>query len=77
MTTILLFALLVVLVLRPLLKWLTRPETGMIAGGGSAGKLASGAPRLLKESATGREQIVQLARADTEHFAKVLKNWIS
>ncbi len=77
LTTILLFALLVVLVLRPLLKWLTRPEAGMIAGGGTAGELAGGAPRLLKESATGREQIVQLARTDTEHFAKVLKNWIS
>lgn len=82
LTTFLLVALLIVLVLRPLIKWLTRPveEVGMIAGIPGAGtpELKAGVPpKPLGEGATAREQVVQLARVDAGHFAELLRSWIS
>lgn len=84
LTTFLLVALLIVLVLRPLIKWLTRPveEVGMIAGipgvGTPPGELGVGvSPKPLGEGATAREQVVQLARVDAVRFAELLRSWIS
>ena len=80
LATILLLALLVVIVLRPLVKWITRPEAGMLTGvteGGTAGELVERTPRLLKEGVPGREQLARLAKADAEHLAKGLRQWMS
>jgi len=82
LVTLLIVALLILLVLRPLVKWLMMPvkEIGMIAGveGGTPGKLGAGiSPMPLGEGATGREQITQLARADAKRFAELLRSWIS
>ena len=80
LATILLLALLAVIVLRPLVKWITRPEVGMLTGvaeGGTSGELAERTPRLLKEGVPGREQLARLAKADAEHLAKGLRQWMS
>ena len=75
-----LIILLIVLVLRPLVKWLTRPGTGMVAefSAGRTMEAVEGGvpPRLLKEGAPAREQMTQLARTDAKAFAELLKNWI-
>lgn len=80
LAVILLLALLVVIVLRPLVKWITRSEAGMLTGvteGGIAGELAERTPRLLKEGVPGREQLARLAKDDAEHLAKGLRQWMS
>jgi flagellar M-ring protein FliF len=80
LATILLLALLVVVVLRPLVKWITRPEIGMITGiseGGASGELAERTPKLLREGVPGREQVARLAKADAELVAKGLRQWMS
>ena len=80
LAVILLLALLVVIVLRPLVKWITSPEIGVLSGvteGGIAGELAERTPRLLKEGVPGREQLARLAKADAEHLAKGLRQWMS
>jgi len=80
MATILLVALLVVVVLRPLVKWITRPQAGTFASlteGGPAGELVERSPKFLREGVPGREQVVRLAKADTERFAKGLRQWMS
>lgn len=80
MATILLVALLVVVVLRPLVKWITRPQEGRFASlteGGSAGELVERSPKFLREGVPGREQVARLAKADAERFAKGLRQWMS
>jgi len=83
LVTFLLIALLIVLVLRPLVKWLTRPVEGigMVAGipaGRTPGEIGAGIlPRLLGEGATGREQVTELARVDAKRFAELLRSWIA
>jgi flagellar M-ring protein FliF len=82
LVTLLLVALLIVLVLRPLVQWLTRPSKGVgmvtgISAGKPSGELTGIPPSPLGEGATSREQITQLARVDAKRFAELLKNWIS
>ena len=78
-----LIALLILLVLRPLVKWLTRPveEVRRIAGatGRTAGEIEAGIlpPPPLGDTAMGREQVAQLATADAKRFAELLRNWVS
>jgi len=83
LATLLLITLLILLVLRPLVKWLTRPveargrPTG-ITGGTTLGEIEAGLPlKPLGEGATGREQVTQLARVDAKRFAELLRSWIS
>lgn len=76
-----LIALLILLVLRPLMKWLTRPveEVRRIAGapGRTAGEIEAGIlPPPLGETAMGREQVAQLATTDAKQFAELLRNWV-
>jgi flagellar M-ring protein FliF len=82
LAALLLIALLIVLVLRPLVRWLTRP----IEGGGMTARIPAGTSGAigsgmslpsLEEGVTGGEQVTQLARADAKRFAELLKNWIS
>jgi len=77
-----LIALLILLVLRPLVKWLTRPveEVRRIAGApvGILGEMEAGrSPQSLGETAMGREQVAQLATADAKRFAELLRTWVS
>ena len=70
------------LVLRPLVRWLTRPigEGGVTASipAGTSGEIGPGMPvPSLEGGVTGGEQITQLARADAKRFAELLRNWIS
>jgi flagellar M-ring protein FliF len=78
--TLLLIALLIVLVLRPLVKWLTGPATGVasrVSAGRVRAELEGEMPALLTgEVGMPREQVTQLARADAGRFAELLKNWI-
>lgn len=83
LATLLLITLLILLVLRPLVKWLTRPvevrgrPTG-ITGGTILGEIEAGLPlKPLGEGATGREQVTQLARVDAKRFAELLRSWLS
>jgi flagellar M-ring protein FliF len=73
-------ALLILLVLRPLLQWLAAPETGAVAripAGRTLAELEGETPAgFLKAGISGREQVVQLARADAHQFAELLRNWI-
>jgi hypothetical protein len=48
-----------------------------VTEGGIAGELAERTPRLLKEGVPGREQLARLAKADAEHLAKGLRQWMS
>jgi len=83
LATLLLVTLLIILVLRPLVKWLTRPveERRMITGitgGRTPEEIEAGiALKPLGEGATGREQVTQLARVDAKRFAELLRSWIS
>jgi flagellar M-ring protein FliF len=78
--TLLLVALLIVLVLRPLIKWLTGPATGVtsrVSAGRVSAALEGEMPALMTgEVGMPREQVTQLARADAGRFAELLKNWI-
>jgi flagellar M-ring protein FliF len=82
LAALLLIALLIVLVLRPLVRWLTRP----IEGGGMTARIPAGASGEigsgmslppLEGGVTGGEQVTQLARTDAKRFAELLRNWIS
>ncbi len=81
LVTLALIALLILFVLRPLVKWLTVPGSGAtarIAGRSPLAELEGEVPPvLMREGASGREQVTQLARADAKQFAELLKNWIS
>ena len=81
LVTLALIALLILFVLRPLVKWLTVPGSGAtarIAGRAPLAELEGEVPPvLMREGASGREQVTQLARADAKQFAGLLKNWIS
>ena len=76
-------ALLVVLVFKPLVKWITRPggEAALRAGvspGRLLGALKAELPQgMLGAGGTQREQITQIASADTKHFAELLSRWIN
>ena len=77
-----LFALLVLFVLRPMVKWITRPtpQVGMLPGA-TAGKplaelSAEGPQQLLGAGATAREQVAHIANADSKQFAELLKRWV-
>ncbi len=80
---LLVVALLVVLVLRPLVKWITRPggEAALSAGtpsGRILGELKAEGPQGMLGAGTGvREQAAQIASADTKHFAELLSRWIN
>jgi flagellar M-ring protein FliF len=80
---LLFIGVLVVVVLRPLMKWLTKPleEVPMITGatgGELLGELGAGTVAgQLMEGSSGKEQVTQLARTDSRRFADLLKNWIS
>jgi len=82
LTMIVLTALLIVLVLRPLVKWLTRPVEGVgrlagMSAGRTVGELEAAMSGKLLGEVSGREQITQLARIDAKHFAELLRNWMS
>jgi hypothetical protein len=64
------------------MKWLTRPVEGVrrIAGapGRTAGEIEAGVlQQPLGEPGMGREQVAQLATADTKQFAELHRNWVS
>ena len=75
-------ALLVVFVLRPLVKWITRPDSqvGMLPGASAGRPLAElsaeGPPQLLRAGATAREQAAHIANSDAKQFAELLKRWV-
>jgi flagellar M-ring protein FliF len=75
-------ALVVVFVLRPLVKWITRPDSqvGMLPGASSGRPLAElsaeGPQQLLRAGATAREQAAHIANADAKQFADLLKRWV-
>ncbi len=72
--------LLILLVLRPLIKWLAAPEAGTVAripAGRTLAELEAETPQgYLSGGISGREQVVQLARTDVQQFAELLRNWI-
>jgi flagellar M-ring protein FliF len=76
-------ALLVVVVLRPLVKWITRPGgEAALPGGTSSGRLlgelkAEGPQGMLGAGTTVRDQVAQIASSDTKHFAELLSRWIN
>jgi len=75
-------ALVVVFVLRPLVKWITRPDSqvGMLPGASSGRPLAElsaeGPQQVLRAGATAREQAAHIANADAKQFADLLKRWV-
>jgi flagellar M-ring protein FliF len=76
-------ALLVVLVLRPLVKWITRPGgEAALPGGAASGRIlgelkAEGPQGMLGAGTTVRDQVAQIASSDTKHFAELLRRWIN
>ena len=77
-----LFALLVLFVLRPMVKWITRqtPQVGMLPGASAGRPLAElsaeNPQQLLGAGATAREQVAHIANADSKQFAELLKRWV-
>jgi flagellar M-ring protein FliF len=75
-------ALVVVFVLRPLVQWITRPDSqvGMLSGASSGKPLAElgaeGPQQLLRAGATAREQAAHIANSDAKQFAELLKRWV-
>jgi flagellar biosynthesis/type III secretory pathway M-ring protein FliF/YscJ len=80
---LLVVALLVVLVLRPLVKWITRPGgQAALPGGTPPGRIlgelkAEGPQGMLGVGTTPRDQVAQIANSDTKHFAELLSRWIN
>lgn len=78
-----LFALVVVFVLRPLVQWITRPggQMGMLPGAVPGRPLAElkaeGPQQFLGEGATVREQVAHIANSDARQFAELLRRWVN
>lgn len=76
-------ALLVLVVLRPVVRWLTQPagEQEMLRAippGRTLAELKAEMPsRALGEGSMGRDQVARIASADSKQFAELLRGWIS
>jgi len=76
-------ALVVLVVLRPVVRWLTQPpgEQEMLRAippGRTLAELKAEMPsRALGEGSTGRDQVARIASADSKQFADLLRGWIS